>query len=78
MESLAFAVFIIWSAVFLSGPLAILADYLERPLLSALLATASIWLGIFWFSHTYTAARYMGLLSAGMGVYVVWRNARRL
>ena len=77
MESLAITVFVIWCLVFLSGPLAILADYFDRPLAAGLLATGSIWLGIFWFTHTYTWPKYCGLVSAAMGLYVVWRNARR-
>ena len=77
MESLALMVFVLWCLVFLSGPLAVLADYYDRQLLAGLLATSSIWLGIFWFVHTYTWAKYLGLFSAAMGLYVVWRNARR-
>lgn len=78
MESLALMVFFIWCAVFLCGPLGVLADYFNRPLLAGIFATSAIWLGVFWFVHTYTWPKYLGLFSAGMGLYVVWRNAKRL
>jgi len=78
MESLAVMVFVLWCCVFLCGPLAVLFNYLNRPLISAILALASIWLGIFWFAHVFTWPRYLGLFSAAMGLYVVWRTAKRI
>lgn len=77
MESLALTVFILWCCMFLIGPFAVLFDYFDRPVLAGLSATIAIWLGVFWFAHTYTWPKYMGLFSAAMGLYVVWRNARR-
>lgn len=77
MEILILLLLGLYISLFLSGPLAILADYFNRPLLAGLLATSSIWLGIFWFAHTYTWPKYLGLCSAAMGLYVVWRNAQR-
>ena len=78
MESLALLVFVLWCCVFLSGPAAVVLDYLNKPILAGLLATSAIWLGLFWCVHVYTWARYLGLFSAAMGVYVIWRNAQRL
>lgn len=77
MESLVLLVVLLAGAVLLSGPLAVLADYFRRPLLASLLATTAIWLGIFWFAHTYTSIKYVGLFSTALGLYVVWRTAQR-
>lgn len=78
MESLALMVFIIWCCVFLCGPAAALCDYFNRPIAASLLALAAIWLGVFWFAHVFTWPRYLGLFSAAIGLYVVWRTAKRV
>lgn len=78
MESLALMVFVLWSAMFLCGPLAIAFHHGGFPLLAALTSLIAIWLGIFWFAHTYTWAKYLGLISAACGLYVLWRTAQRI
>jgi len=68
MESLALAVFILWSALFLCGPLAYgLARY-QFNILAVLVACAALWLGVFWFATIYTWAKYLGLISAVLGL----------
>ena len=78
MESLAIAVFIIWCAVFLCGPVAVGLHHLKLPILAALMSLISIWLGIFWCVHVYTWPRYLGLVSAACGLYVLWKTAERI
>lgn len=78
MESLAFLVFILWCAVFLCGPLSLVFHYLHLPILAALTALISIWLGIFWCVHVYTWWRYLGLVSVLCGLYVLWQTAEKI
>jgi hypothetical protein len=78
MESLAIMVFVIWCLLFLCGPMSLWFHHAKLPILAAITALAAIWLGIFWFAHVYTWARYLGLVSAGCGLYVVWRTAHRI
>ena len=78
MESLAFLVFVLFSALFLCGPVAIVLLYFKQLILASLLALISIWLGIFWFVHVYTWFRVLGLISAGCGLYVLWQTAERI
>lgn len=77
MESLAVMAALIFCTVLLSGPLSVLADHFNKPLMAALLATIAIWSGVFWFVHVSTSVKYVGLFSVIAGLYVVWRNARR-
>lgn len=78
MESLALLVFIIFSAVFLCGPLAIALAVQHRGVLAVLLAGVAIWLGIYWYVTVYTWAKYLGVLSAGCGLYAMYHVAHRL
>jgi hypothetical protein len=68
MESLAFLIFLLWSAVFLGGPVAYLLALYKWNMLALLAACTSIWLGVFWFATIYTGWKYLGLLSALLGL----------
>ena len=78
MESLALMVFVIFCAVFLCGPLAVLLAVNKLALLAVLTAALACWLGIFWFLSVYTWPRYLGLLSTGCGLYAMYHVAHNL
>lgn len=78
MESLIFVVSVLWVCLLLTGPTAVLLHHAKFPLLAALAAVIAIWLGLFWFVHVVTPARYIGACSVACGLYVVWRTAHRI
>lgn len=78
MESLAFMVFVIFCAVFLCGPIAIGLAYNKLNILAVIIAAFSCWLGIYWFITVYTWAKYLGLISAGLGLYAMYIAAHNI
>ena len=68
MESLALMVFVIWCAVFLCGPIAYALAHFRCNILAIIVSAAAIWLGIFWFGNVYTWAKYLGIVSAVLGL----------
>ena len=76
MESLAFLVFVIFSAVFLCGPIAVLLAYLKWPILALIVGGTAIWLGVYWFATVYTWAKYLGVVSAGLGLWALFKATR--
>lgn len=68
MESLAFLVVCIFVAVNLCGPGSLILAYFKLDVLAVMVAAAALVLGAQWFSGVYTWARYLGLVSCGMGV----------
>lgn len=71
MESLALLVFVIFSAVFLCGPIAVGMAYLKWTLPALLIGGLAIWLGVYWFATVYTAAKYLGVVSALLGLWAL-------
>ena len=78
MESLALLVFVLFCAVFLCGPLALMLAVSRWSLIAVIVAAFACWLGIYWFLTVYTWARYLGLLSAGCGLYALYYAAHTL
>jgi len=68
MESLALLVFGLFCAVFLCGPIAYVLAWRHFNILAILVAGMAIWLGIYWFATIFTWAKYLGLLSAILGL----------
>lgn len=77
MESLALMVVVIFGAVFLCGPVAVLLAVNKFNLLAIVLACLACWLGIYWFVTVYTWAKYLGIISAGCGLYAMYHVAHR-
>lgn len=78
MESLAFTVFLIVCALYLCGPLAVICAHLRWNIAAVLIGAAACWLGLFWLVTVYTWFKYMGLVSAGLGLYAMYKAARNL
>lgn len=78
MESLAFLVFILFCALILDGPLAILFANQRWHILAILAGAIACWLGIFWFVTVYTWFKYLGLVSAACGLYAMYITARNI
>jgi hypothetical protein len=78
MESLAFLVFIIISALFLCGPVAIALALNKWSVLAVLVGACACWLGIFWFVTVYTGWKYLGLVSAACGLYAMYKTAKNM
>lgn len=76
MESLALLVFVIFCAVFLCGPIAVLLAYLKWTLLALIVGGLAIWLGVYWFATVYTWAKYLGVVSAGLGLWALFKATR--
>lgn len=71
MESLALLVFVIFSAVFLCGPIAVLLAYNKWHILSLFVGGVAIWLGVYWFATVFTWAKYLGVVSALLGLWAL-------
>lgn len=71
MESLALLVFVIFSAVFLCGPIAVGLAYLKWTLPALLVGGLAIWLGVYWFATVYTWFKYLGIVSALLGLWAL-------
>lgn len=78
MESLALLVFVLFCAVFLCGPVAVLLAVNHWSLLAVIIAACSCWLGIYWFLTVYTSAKYLGLVSLACGLYAMYHVAQSL
>jgi hypothetical protein len=78
MESLAILVVWLFILVHLTGPIALALAYYDFWLAGGLLGVAAIGLGVQWYSGVYTWPRYLGLVSAGMGLSAVVLVFRRL
>lgn len=71
MESLALLAFVIFSAVFLCGPIAVGLAYLKWTLPALLVGGLAIWLGVYWFATVYTWFKYLGIVSALLGLWAL-------
>lgn len=72
MESLAMLVVLIVALVVLAPMLALGALFFDRFWLAGLLASISVCAGVHWLIHVTTMARWLGLLAALVGLYVLW------
>lgn len=71
MESLAFLVFIIFCAVFLCGPFAVILAYLKWTIPALIVGGLAILLGAYWFGTIYTWFKYLGVVSALLGLWAL-------
>ena len=71
MESLALLAFVIFSTVFLCGPIAIGLAYLKWTIPALLVGGLAIWLGIYWFATIFTWFKYLGIASALLGLWAL-------
>ena len=78
MESLAFMVFLIVCAVYLCGPIAAICAVNRWHVLAVLLGAFACWLGIYFFVTVYTSFKYVGLVSAGLGLWAMYKTARNI
>jgi Na+/H+-translocating membrane pyrophosphatase len=78
MESLALLVIFIVCAVMLCGPIAAICAANKFNVLAVLVGALACWLGIYFFVTVYTWFRYLGLVSAGLGLWAMYKTARNL
>jgi len=78
MESLALLVFFIVCAVMLCGPFAVFFAVQRWNLLAVFVGALACWLGIYFFATVYTSFKYLGLVSAGLGLWAMYKTARNL
>jgi len=78
MESLAFLVFLVVCAVILCGPVALLLAFTRWNILAVIVGACACWLGIHFFVTVYTSMKYLGLISAGLGLWAMYKTARNL
>lgn len=78
MESLALLVAGLFCAVLLCGPAAYTLAVLRFYILAIIVAGMAIWLGVYWFATVYTWAKYLGILSAGLGVLALLKVTDKL
>lgn len=71
MESLALMVFILFCAVLLCGPAAVLLAYYRRHVLALLFGGAALMLGFYWFGTVVTAAKWLGAGAALLGLWAL-------
>jgi|688.fasta_scaffold1076016_2 hypothetical protein len=78
MESLALLVFFIVCAVLLCGPIAALFAVKKWIIAAVVTGALACWLGIYFFVTVYTSFKYLGLVSAGLGLWAMYQTARNL
>lgn len=78
MESLALLVFVIFCAVFLCGPIAVGLAYFKWRILSLIVGGLAIWLGVYWFATVFTWAKYLGVVSALLGLWALLKTTREM
>lgn len=78
MESLAFMVFLIVCAVYLCGPIAAYFAVKKWSIAAVIMGAIACWLGIYFFVTVSTWFRLLGLASAGLGLYAMYRTARNM
>jgi hypothetical protein len=78
MDLLAISAVLLFSAVFLCGPIAAVLAYNRWSIMAVFLGAASCWLGIFWFVTIYTNFKYLGLMSAACGLYAMYITAKKM
>jgi len=78
MESLALLVFFLVCAVFLCGPVAAIAAANKFNVLAVIIGALACWLGIYFFVTVYTSFKYLGLVSAGLGLWAMYKTARNI
>jgi hypothetical protein len=78
VEVLAISAFLLFSSLFLSGPIAIILATQRWHIMAVFLGASSCWLGIFWFVTVYTGWKYLGLLSAACGLYAMYKTAQNI
>lgn len=74
MESLAFMVFVIFSAVFLCGPIAVGLAYMKWAIPALIVGGLAIWLGVYWFATVFTWAKYLGVVSSLLGLWALLKT----
>lgn len=68
MESLGVLVFVLFCAMFLCGPIALGLAYARWNWLAIFIGCVAIMLGIQWFAGVYTWFKWLGVISAFMGL----------
>jgi len=81
MESL--ALLVVWLFIFthLCGPLALVLSFSVYWLnlwMAVLIGCLAVFLGVHWFTGVYTWPRYLGLVSAGFGIFAVYKAIKKL
>lgn len=76
MKDLAIIVGLMFLAVLTTGPLAIWLAVQHHEFASLFVAAAALMFGIHWFINVSTAIRFLGLLTALLGVFAIWYSVR--
>jgi hypothetical protein len=75
MESLGILIIVLFCALFLCGPFALILAHYKFRILALLVGCLAIWLGIFWFATIFTAAKWLGIISALCGLFALLKVA---
>jgi hypothetical protein len=78
MESLALLVFLIVCAAILCGPIAAVCAVNRLHVLAVMIGAVACWLGVYFFVTVYTAFKYLGLVSAALGLWAMYKTARNI
>lgn len=71
MESLAILIVCLFVAMNLCGPGALALAYFKLYIPAAIVGAGAVLFGIQWFQGVYTWARYLGIVSAFMGLLAI-------
>lgn len=78
MESLALLVFLLVCATYLCGPIAAFFAVKKLSIAAVITGALACWLGIYFFVTVYTGFRYLGLVSAALGLWAMYKTARNI
>lgn len=76
MQDLAIIVGLMLLAVLSTGPLALWLAVQRYEFASLFVAAAALMFGIHWFIHVSTSIRFLGILTALLGVVAIWYSVR--
>lgn len=76
MQDLVFLVSLLFLAVLVTGPLSVWLAVRQFFLASLIVAATALMFGIYWFGNVTTPIRFLGLLTAVLGVTAIWYSMR--
>jgi len=76
MQDLAVIVGLMFLAMLITGPLSLWLAFRHYELTSLFVAASALMFGIHWFINVSTSVRFLGLLTALLGVFAIWYSVR--
>lgn len=76
MQDLAIIVGMMFLAMVITGPLSVWLAVRHCAFASLFMAAAALMFGLHWFIHISTPVRFIGLVTAILGIFAIWYSVR--